>query len=118
MSPDNSEGEHNYSEAVGTRLSPRTKRQFDDYKEEHEIGNAEALRRLVRQGLEAENDNPRPDVYATAFTVTAVVGIIMGVSGQLSVLETLFFVGVGVLGVGIERYSTWNNSRTEQHDKD
>jgi hypothetical protein len=44
----------NYSEAVGTRLTPQTKRQFDEYQDENELSNSQALRRLVREGLATE----------------------------------------------------------------
>jgi hypothetical protein len=48
---------HNYTEAVGTRLTPKTKRRLDDYQEREEAGTSEALRRLIRAGLEADADN-------------------------------------------------------------
>lgn len=54
MSNENTEESPNYSETVGTRLSPETKRRLDAYKDEHEVGNAEAVRRLVRQALDSE----------------------------------------------------------------
>lgn len=56
--PDSEDGipdTHNYTEAVGTRLTPKTKRRFDQYKEEEEIGNSEALRRIIRSGLDDDN---------------------------------------------------------------
>jgi hypothetical protein len=61
MSTEKSEDSGNYTEAVGTRLSPRTMRQFKRFKEEREVGNAEALRRLTREALEdttAEDRQP------------------------------------------------------------
>jgi ferric-dicitrate binding protein FerR (iron transport regulator) len=51
---DNSEDRHNYTEAVGTRLTPQTKRQFEQYRDGNELSNSEALRRIVRSGLQAE----------------------------------------------------------------
>lgn len=54
MSGEDSDDSPNYSETVGTRLSPETKRRLDEYKDEHEVGNAEAVRRLVRQALDKE----------------------------------------------------------------
>jgi hypothetical protein len=48
---------HNYTEAVGTRLTPKTKRRLDDYQEREEAGTSEALRRLIRAGLDADADD-------------------------------------------------------------
>ena len=42
----------NYSETVGTRLTPQTKRQFEDYRTANELGKTEAARRLIREGLD------------------------------------------------------------------
>jgi hypothetical protein len=39
---------------VQTRVEPDTKSQIDDYAEDRDIGDAEALRRLIRSGLAAE----------------------------------------------------------------
>jgi hypothetical protein len=52
MSDQNSADSTNYSETVGTRLTPQTKRQFEGYREENELGKTEAARRLIRDGLD------------------------------------------------------------------
>ena len=46
----------NYSETVGTRLTPQTKRQFEEYREANELGKTEAARRLIRDGLDDTDD--------------------------------------------------------------
>jgi len=51
MSTQDSDDSRNYSETVGTRLTPQTKRQFDDYREANELGKTEAARRLIREAL-------------------------------------------------------------------
>ena len=56
MSTEDSGDTRNYSETVGTRLTPQTKRQFDNYREENELGKTEAARRLIRDGLDGTND--------------------------------------------------------------
>lgn len=52
MSTEDTADTRNYSETVGTRLTPQTKRQFDQYREENELGKTEAARRLIRDGLD------------------------------------------------------------------
>ena len=52
MSTENSGDSRNYTETVGTRLTPQTKRQFEDYREQNELGKTEAARRLIRDGLD------------------------------------------------------------------
>lgn len=49
---------HNYTEAVGTRLTPKTRRRLKAYEEREEASTAEALRRVVRSGLDAEEEEP------------------------------------------------------------
>jgi hypothetical protein len=63
----------NYTEAVSTRLSKQVKRRYDTYREDRELGNAQALRRLVRAGLDAEQE---PDGDARAATVALVGGAV------------------------------------------
>ena len=52
MSVQDSDDTRNYSETVGTRLTPQTKRQFEEYRETNELGKTEAARRLIRDGLD------------------------------------------------------------------
>lgn len=52
MSVQDSDDSRNYSETVGTRLTPQTKRQFDQYREDNELGKTEAARRLIRDSLD------------------------------------------------------------------
>jgi hypothetical protein len=82
MTPPNSDSgddipeTHNYTEAVGTRLTPKTKRRFDDYKQREELGNSEALRRLVRTGLDATDDGDTlRDRLGLAFGVILLGGV-------------------------------------------
>jgi hypothetical protein len=52
MSVEKTDESQNYSETVGTRLTPQTKRQFDEYRETNELGKTPAARRLIRQALD------------------------------------------------------------------
>jgi hypothetical protein len=65
MSADNSDDSRNYTETVGTRLTPQTKRQFDEYREANEIGKTEAARRLIRDSLD-DTDETLQTVNRTA----------------------------------------------------
>jgi hypothetical protein len=56
MSGQNSDGSRNYEKPVSTRLTSQKKRQFDQFREENELGSTEALRQLVDDGLEANED--------------------------------------------------------------
>jgi len=56
MSVEKSDESRNYSETVGTRLTPQTKRQFDEYRERNELGKTAAARRLIRQALDDTDD--------------------------------------------------------------
>lgn len=70
MSADNSDDSRNYTETVGTRLTPQTKRQFDEYREANEIGKTEAARRLIRDSLD-EHDETLDTVNKTALVAGA-----------------------------------------------
>jgi len=65
MSNEDTAESRNYSETVGTRLTPQTKRQFDDYREANEIGKTEAARRLIREALD-DTDETLQTVNKTA----------------------------------------------------
>lgn len=67
---------HNYTEPISARLSPETKGRFDDYADRHTIGTAEAVRRLIRTGLdESDNDGTKiTDQVITAGATAIVLG--------------------------------------------
>jgi hypothetical protein len=56
MSAEDSDESRNYTKTVGTRLTPQTKRQFDNYRDENELGKTAAARRLIRQALDDTDD--------------------------------------------------------------
>lgn len=56
MSNQYTDDNENYTEAVGTRLTPQMKERFDVYKDENQLGNSQALRRIIETGLDAEQD--------------------------------------------------------------
>ena len=65
---------HNYTKTVGTRLSPETKSRLDDYTDDHQVSKAEGARRLIRDGLDAQNDDGWRDRAGTAFGLLLVMG--------------------------------------------
>jgi hypothetical protein len=69
MSVQDSEDSTHYSETVGTRLAPQTKRQFDQYKQDNEIGNAEAARRLIRDSLGRDETLDQVNKLSLAFAL-------------------------------------------------
>ena len=68
MSGEKTDDSRNYTETIGTRLTPQTKRQFDKYREANELGKTEAARRLIKQSLDNE-------VKGQIQLVTAAVGL-------------------------------------------
>jgi hypothetical protein len=91
---------HNYTEAVGTRLSPETKRRLEDYKEEHEVSNSEALRRLVREGLDAE-DNIDRGPLTTGLLTAGIIGLIVSAGGNLEPAGTVVAVVTTAIGIAV-----------------
>jgi hypothetical protein len=92
---------HNYTEPVSARLSPETKARVDQYGDEHTIGTAESVRRLIRNGLDHAGE---PDGYTTDQRVVGAL-IIAFVTGypsyQAATGDTTgaaIFIGVMVSG--------------------
>ena len=88
MSTEDSGDTRNYSETVGTRLTPHTKRQFDQYREDNELGKTEAARRLIRDGLD--------DTDETLDTVQKLS--IFGAVGYIGMYAVAGFEAAGTLG--------------------
>jgi len=66
MSGQNSDETRNYTQAVSTRLTPQKKEQFDAFREENQLGSAQALRQIVDRGLEASHEGKEiVDIDAT-----------------------------------------------------
>jgi len=79
MSAEKSDESRNYSETVGTRLTPQTKRQFDEYREVNELGKTAAARRLIRQALDDTDetlDTVNKTALLTGFVYVAVYFIL------------------------------------------
>lgn len=66
MSDEDSDSNQNYTQAVSTRLAPDTKERYDEFRDESDLGNAQALRRLVAVALEQEQTDTRLDERETA----------------------------------------------------
>lgn len=98
---------------VQTRVEPDTKEQIDKYAEEREIGDSEAVRRLIRSGLAAEG---HPVIFADGGTplerLASPNNIIIGLLGLFvtsicyisfwflnSAGDTIPALVVGILGV-------------------
>jgi len=74
-----SDESRNYSETVGTRLTPQTKRQFDEYREANELGKTAAARRLIREALDDTDEtldtvNKASILAGAAYLVVYLVG--------------------------------------------
>jgi hypothetical protein len=83
MSVEDSDESRNYSETVGTRLTPQTKRQFDQYRQDNELGKTEAARRLIRAALDDTDEtldtvNKTALVGGAAYVVVYFVGGVVG----------------------------------------
>ena len=103
MSAEDSDDTRNYSETVGTRLTPQTKRQFDQYREGNELGKTEAARRLIRDGLDDTDD--------TLDTVQKLS--IFGAVGYLAVYAVAGIEAAGALaGVFIAMLLLWSTVPT------
>lgn len=66
MSDGNSGDTKNYSETLGTRLTPQTMDRFTEYREANELGKTEAARRLIRAGLDANESNTTESIRSLA----------------------------------------------------
>lgn len=84
-------------ERIQTRADGDTVDQIENYREDHDVSNSEAMRRLIRRGLEAEGyrgeaDDEIPDGYAKAGineTTRIVGGTLIGVAGLLYLFAQL-----------------------------
>jgi hypothetical protein len=80
MSVKDSDESRNYSETVGTRLTPQTKRQFDEYRQDNELGKTEAARRLIRAALD-DSDPTLDTVNKTALVAGFAYVVVYAVAG-------------------------------------
>ena len=80
MSDDKTDESGNYSRTVGTRLTPQTKRQFDEYREANELGKTEAARRLIRDSLD-DTDATLDTVNKTSLVAGAAYVAVVVVAG-------------------------------------
>lgn len=100
MTDQDSGATENYSQAVSTRLTRETKDRYDRFRDEHDLGNAQALRRLVRVALEQEQTDTRLDERATARNISgvfAVGGGALAVSGYADAVGILLSVHLAVI---------------------
>jgi hypothetical protein len=92
-------------ERVQTRADPDVKTRIEEYADDREIGQAEAVRRLIDEGLDAKGYPVDPEVVAdggavvrpllrTMTAVACVIGI-LAVAGAFLAAEA----GAGALGV-------------------
>jgi Flp pilus assembly protein TadB len=79
VSDEDSGATENYSQAVSTRLTPSTKERYDRFRDEHELGNAQTLRRLVRVALKQEQTDTRPAERSTARAIASVFIVVFAV---------------------------------------
>jgi len=111
MSNQKSDEAGSYTEAVGTRLTPQTMRQFQDYKERHELQNSEALRRLIRTAIETDQPGMRI-VDADAVLERQPLKLLTFFAGLMYLTATLYLgndqLGSAVGGVFITTILLWS----------
>jgi hypothetical protein len=91
---------HNYTKTVGTRLSPETKDRLDRYTDDHQVSKAEGARRLIRDGLDAQNESGWRDRAGRAFALLLLMGYptVAAAGGALTVAAGwIVLVGIAVL---------------------
>lgn len=93
---------------VQTRVEPDTKHQIDEYAEDRDIGDAEALRRLIRAGLAAEghpvtaaDGGTKPLLERLAAPRTVGIGALIGLLGVGFMSLAGLFVNSGDLMVAL-----------------
>lgn len=93
---------------VQTRVEPDTKHQIDVYREEAGVGDAEALRRLIRAGLAAEghpvtttDGGPRSLLERIAAPFTIHIAAILGVLSVTTVTLAASLLNSGSVTVAL-----------------
>lgn len=97
-------GEKQRDNIVNGALHPDTFREFEKYRVEHELNSSEATRRLIRTGLDAENENESIDALAFGLYVGGIVGVILGLDGSLNAPAFGLSAACVVLGFTLNRY--------------
>jgi hypothetical protein len=91
MSDGKSRETKNYSETLGTRLTPQTMDRFQEYREANELGKTEAARRLIRTALDNDTaDQRRPAAQLT--TAFGALYVAIYLFGNQDALVTIFGV--------------------------
>lgn len=82
-------------ELVQARADPDTVQGIEDYADERDISQSEAIRRLLREGLEADEEDDEPEEYAVANmneTARTAGGVVLGL-----LVFVLILLELGVL---------------------
>ncbi len=97
-----------YTELANTRIRSETNDKIESYQSEKEVPRSEALRQLIRTGLEAskQEKEERRETQGTLLTVTTVAGI-----AWLALWFTTGPTGSAMIGgatiVGVILYALW-----------
>ena len=86
--------QYNTEQTRATRLKPKTERAYLRYREEHDISDSEALRRLVREALD-DTDHTLETINKTAIVAGAAYAGVVLFAG----LEAASMVGAAYIAV-------------------
>jgi hypothetical protein len=96
MSDGKSRETKNYSETLGTRLTPQTMDRFQQYREANELGKTEAARRLIRSALDDDTAERRRPVRNIA-GVFGLIYVTIWFFGDRQALLPMFGIFVAVM---------------------
>jgi hypothetical protein len=83
---------------ISAKLPEDLVEEIEEFQEDDESRSA-AVRRLVRSGLEAERTNDGLDSITTGMIVAGLVGVILGLNGQIEALSIAFSVAITAVGL-------------------
>lgn len=107
---DESGEEWNYTVPASTRLSTQTSERLDKYQEQEDIGKSEALRRLIRSGLDEhlnteEEDEPESTETGDILLILGGLigaGVLLGyASGGGNPDQWLLYLALGLVAAGL-----------------
>lgn len=113
MKQSNSGENRNYTETVSARVSSPTKEHIDRYREQNDLGKSQALRQIIRDGLDPGTSNLRRDImdliFAAASTIFAISmiynfgyrAVIVTLAGGLLVASLVYTLKFGPYAIQV-----------------
>lgn len=97
-------GEKQRDNIVNGALHADTFREFEKYRVEHGLNSSEATRRLIRAGLDAQDQSKSPDVLAFGLYVGGIMGVVLGLDGSLGTPAFTLSAVCVVVGFALHQY--------------